>query len=134
MNASHSGMIGVMPRPRSTEPSPNRQRPKKRATQLQFAVAERLIALQAEVGLTDEKIAEKIGVSRTAWTNWKNLENKPEEEALVRLCHKYAVTMDWLYRGKTDQLPVAHAVRLTARLRGMNPDEATPAVLIESPR
>jgi transcriptional regulator with XRE-family HTH domain len=105
---------------------------KKTATPLGLAVSLRLRAVQAELGKSDAEMAELVGASsRTVWSNWVNDGNMPEEEAMLRLCDEEGLTMDWIYRGVVDGVKLARVIRLTARLRGLNPDEATAKVLVE---
>ena len=102
---------------------------KKPASPLQIAVSARLRVVQTELGLTDENMAALVGVSASRWKNWINQQNFPDEEAMVRLCLLAHITMDWIYRGDVASLPLAKAIRLTARARGLNPDETTAAIL-----
>lgn len=104
-------------------------RPRKNANLLAVEMARKLTALQAEMGQSDEDMASMLGIVRQTWTNWKNGWNKPVEEAMLVLCREGAVTMDWLYRGRTEAMNLGHAIRLTARLKGLDPDAATAAVL-----
>lgn len=102
---------------------------RKPASQLQKDVSARLRAVQAEFGKTDEAMGMMVGVSRSVWKNWTNEENFPDEQAMVALCDLAHITLDWIYRGKLESVPLQVAIRLTARLKGMNPNEATVAVL-----
>lgn len=104
-------------------------RGKKPPTKLALALAQKLRAIQAELGKTDDGMADLLSIGRSRWTNWVNAENKPSEEAMMMLCDKAAVTMDWLYRDKPDGLALAHIIRLKARLLGLDPDIATVDVL-----
>lgn len=106
-----------------------RKKPKKPPSALQIDLACRLRAIQAEMGNSDQAMADLVGAGRTTWTNWTNAENMPEEEAMVRLCDEAKVTMEWLYRGIPDGLHLGHAIRLVARTKGLDPDSATVDVL-----
>lgn len=133
INANEDGNLPPVARQKATmEAAPTRQRPKKPLTRFQRELMARLAALQAEMGLNHEQIAAYLGVGRTTWTNWTNGEVKPAEEAMIRLCHIGRVDMDWLYRGNIDRLPIGHAIRLTARLKGIDPDEAGVDVLFNA--
>lgn len=83
---------------------------------------------------TQEQIAAKIGTSRSSWSNWINpsLPEMPAEEAMIALCREtrtWGVTLDWIYRGVIDHLHTQAAIRLTARVHGLDPDSAQASVL-----
>lgn len=130
------GNVPAMPKPKTAKPNPNagdrRSRPKKPPSPLQLEIATRLRAVQAEMRCSDQAMADLLHVGRTTWTNWTNAENMPEEQAMIRLCEKAYVTMEWLYRGKPEGLTLANAIRLTARVSGQEPDTATIDVLRNS--
>lgn len=87
-----------------------------------------------ETDLGQAAFAERIGVSRSALSNWLS-EARPElpaEEAMIAICERfpeYGLTLDWLYRGVADAVPMRVAIRLTARLHEMDPDQAGASVL-----
>lgn len=87
---------------------------------LRDSIAIRLRALQKIAGATDQQMGNYVGVSRTAWANavGRNSKkpNKPPEEAMVRLCQKSKVTMDWIYQGVYDGVPHALAIALQEEL------------------
>ncbi|MFC4170072.1 helix-turn-helix transcriptional regulator [Teichococcus aestuarii] len=87
-------------------------------------IAARLRAIRAELGMDQSAFAKWLGVNRTRYVNWENAENKPGEEAMVVLCDKTGVTLDYIYRGRLDAVPTALAIRLTAREQGLDPDAA----------
>jgi transcriptional regulator with XRE-family HTH domain len=103
---------------------------KKPPTALGLEVAARLRAIQAELGKTDKTMAEALKIERSRWSNWV-LGAMPAEEAMIELCDVAHVTLEWIYRGKPDNMLLAHAIRLTARVRGLDPDRAGPEVLID---
>jgi hypothetical protein len=89
---------------------------------LRDAIAVRLRALQKVAGATDQQMGNYVGMSRTAWANAVALNskkpNKPPEEAMVRLCERAKLTMDWIYRGTYDNVPYALAIALQEALSG----------------
>lgn len=107
--------------------SPKKDR--KPTSDLPRQLACRLRAIQAELGQTNGQMAAMVGVGITTWSNWLNAENRPDEEAMIRLCDQAGVTMEWLYRGRTDGMNVGHAIRLTARTKGIDPNAALLKVL-----
>lgn len=67
---------------------------------------EKLKALRTAKGLSQEKVAEKIGVSRQAVTKWENNQSAPSTENLIALAEVYGVSLDELVlSGTQDTLP-----------------------------
>ena len=66
-------------------------------------------------------MADYVGMSRSAWVNATRQKggakvNKPPEEAMVRLCERCGLTMDWIYRGVFDRVPYAFALALQVEM------------------
>jgi len=76
-----------------------------RASEIQTAVGIRLAASRSALGLTQEKIAEEIGVGQSTWANWEGGTRLADPIAMIRFCDAYNMTMDWLYRGQRGTLP-----------------------------
>ena len=92
----------------------------------QDAIARRLRAIRAEIGIKPPAMAKRLGVGRTRYINWETLGpsgNMPAEEAMALLCDQVpGLTMDYIYRGILDAVPHALAIRLTAHEEGLDPD------------
>lgn len=58
----------------------------------------RLKVLRKQKGLTQEEIAEKLGVSRQAIAKWERGETMPDIESCVKLADLYETTVDMLVR------------------------------------
>ena len=58
--------------------------------------------LRAQEDLTQEQLAEQLGVSRQTVSKWESGQSFPEMETLLVLCDRYAVTMDLLLRGSVE--------------------------------
>lgn len=69
-------------------------------------LAERLLILRRERGLTQEEVAEKIGVSNKTYSKWETGSTSPDIETLVRLAEAFSVTTDDLL-GLSDSRPVS---------------------------
>jgi transcriptional regulator with XRE-family HTH domain len=89
----------------------------------------RVRVLMQEYGWIQDDLARETGMSNSAAGNFLSLANYPDEEAMVRLCEITGVSMDWLYRGNLDSVPTKLAIRLQARLLGLDPEAAHPGVL-----
>ena len=94
----------------------------------QADIARRLQAVRDEIGANNTDLARRLGVARTRFLHWisdSESANFPAEEAMVALCDLVpGLTLDFIYRGKLDAVPHALAIRLQARVEGVNPDEA----------
>lgn len=59
-------------------------------------LSEKLFYLRKKNGLSQEALAEKLGVSRQAVSKWENGDADPEISKLKLLADCYGVTTDWL--------------------------------------
>lgn len=70
-----------------------------------------IVTLRRERGISQETLAESVGVSRQAVTKWESGESLPELENLVAIAHFFGVTVDSLLRpapcGNDDAAPGA---------------------------
>ncbi|MFP5477210.1 MAG: helix-turn-helix transcriptional regulator [Gammaproteobacteria bacterium] len=86
------------------------------------AIARRLRAIRVELGLEQTAMAKWLDVGRTRYVNWEKAENFPSEQAMILLCDRTGVSLDYIYRGRLDAVPTALAIRLKAREMGIDPD------------
>lgn len=56
-----------------------------------------LKALRARVDLTQEQVAEKIGVDRMTYGNWENYKTYPDAVQLIKLSVVFKCSMDTFY-------------------------------------
>lgn len=59
-------------------------------------IAQRLAARRRQSGLSQEALAEKLGVSRQAVSKWERSESSPDTDNLIALAHLYGVSLDEL--------------------------------------
>ena len=69
---------------------------------MNIEIANRLYEYRKKMGLTQEELAEKIGVSRQAVSKWERSEASPDMENLIELANIYGVTVDELLKGKEE--------------------------------
>ena len=69
--------------------------------------AARLAELRREHGLSQEELAEKLGVSRQAVSKWERAESSPDTDNLIALAKLYGVTLDVLLGLKLPDAPEA---------------------------
>ena len=66
---------------------------------LQYEFSARLAALRRQKGLSQEQLAERIGVSRQAVSKWESAQCLPETETLAALCAALECSADTLLFG-----------------------------------
>jgi len=54
--------------------------------------------------LTQEEVAEKIGVSRQTISNWENGKTYPDISSIIILCDVYDITLDSLLKGDNEMI------------------------------
>lgn len=59
-------------------------------------VANRLVALRRERGLSQEELAAQLGVSRQAVSKWERAESSPDTDNLIALARLYNLSLDEL--------------------------------------
>lgn len=62
-------------------------------------LSENLSAYRRKLGLTQEELAERLGVSRQAVSKWESNRSRPELELLLAMAELYGCTVDDLLRG-----------------------------------
>ena len=73
-------------------------------------IANRLCAYRKHHGLSQEELADRIGVSRQAISKWERAETSPDTDNLIRLSQVYGVTLDdLLYTDPSPDAPEEEA-------------------------
>lgn len=87
--------------------------------------ANRLAELRKEKGLSQEDLAEKLGVSRQAVSKWERGEATPDSDNLIALSSIYGVSLDELVHQKNPQpkeekieVEAEHVINPGAKQRG----------------
>lgn len=70
---------------------------------MDIKTADRLIALRKENGLSQEALAEKLGLSRQAISKWERAEASPDTENLRALASLYGMTLDGLLNTASEE-------------------------------
>lgn len=63
---------------------------------MNIEIADKLVALRRERGLSQEELALKLGVSRQAVSKWERAESSPDTDNLIALARLYGVSLDAL--------------------------------------
>lgn len=69
---------------------------------MNIAIANRLVALRKANGLSQEALAEKLGLSRQAISKWERAEASPDTDNLMALAQLYGITLDDLLSAEID--------------------------------
>ena len=72
-----------------------------------MAVGERISELRKRKEISQEKLAEMVGVSRQAVTKWENGNANPDTENLIRLAEIFGVSLDELCKVDSEK-PKTH--------------------------
>ena len=68
---------------------------------MNIEIANRLVEMRKEKGLSQEALAEKLGISRQAVSKWERAESSPDTANLITLAKLYNISLDELLN--TDQ-------------------------------
>lgn len=70
-------------------------------------IGSRLASLRAATmpDLSQKAWAEKHGFSPTQFNNWEKGTRRIPVDDAERLCARYGLTLDWIYRGRAEGLP-----------------------------
>ena len=71
--------------------------------QMNLEIANRLVALRKEKHLSQEALAEKLGISRQAVSKWERAEASPDTDNLIALAKLYHVSLDELLKIHEDE-------------------------------
>lgn len=66
-----------------------------------MTIEERIQELRKGKGLSQEQLAETLGVSRQAVSKWEGGQSLPEVEKLIAMSNLFEVTIDYILKGET---------------------------------
>ena len=67
-----------------------------------MTLGERLLAYRNRVGLSQEKLAEKIGVTRQTVSKWETNQSTPDFDKIIPLCEILEITTEELIKGEKE--------------------------------
>lgn len=76
------------------------------------AVCGRLIDLRQALGLKQNEIAQRAGMSATQWSNYEKRSRMPNIQDMIRLADEFGASLDYIYRGLLGGLPHDLAMKL----------------------
>lgn len=71
-------------------------------------LSDKIYSCRKKTGLSQEALAEKLGVSRQAVSKWETAEAIPELSKIPVMAKIFGVTADWLLSDKDDFIPHTH--------------------------
>ena len=74
-------------------------------------IADRLVKLRKKNGLSQEELADKLGLSRQAVSKWERAESSPDTDNLICLAKLYNVSLDDLLQTSQDVEEIAEDVK-----------------------
>ena len=74
---------------------------------MNLSIASRLAELRQEQGLSQEALAERLGVSRQAVSKWERAEASPDTDNLIALANLYNISLDALLLGREAPPPTS---------------------------
>ena len=69
---------------------------------MNIEIANRLVKLRKEKGLSQEQLAEELGISRQAVSKWERAESSPDTDNLICLAKLYNMSLDDLLMTEDD--------------------------------
>ena len=80
-----------------------------------MSLGENIVWLRTEKRLTQEELADLLGVSRQSVSKWESDASVPELDKLIRLSEVFGITVDELVKGKTVTIEEAPAGEVESR-------------------
>ena len=78
---------------------------------MNIEIANRLVELRKKNGLSQEELADKLGLSRQAVSKWERAESSPDTDNLICLAKLYNVSLDDLLQTSQDVDEIKEEVR-----------------------
>lgn len=75
-----------------------------RPSEMKIMAGLRLRAVREHLGIGQEAMANVLGTTRTALSNWENGERLADVAAMVRLYTRTGITLEWIYAGSAREM------------------------------
>ena len=62
-------------------------------------IADRILYLRKSKGISQEELADKVGVSRQAVSKWESEQSMPDVEKIIIMSDYFNVTTDYILKG-----------------------------------
>ncbi len=99
---------------------------------MNIKLADRLVELRKEHKLSQEALAEKLGLSRQAISKWERAEASPDTDNLIALATLYGISLDELLGNekKTEEVPAEKKTLTGTQIKGKNHLTKAPLILL----
>lgn len=81
-----------------------------------MTMADRIQSLRKTKGISQEELADRIGVSRQAISKWESEQSSPDLEKIILLSNYFEVTTDYLLKGIEMQSAFPEKTKPDARI------------------
>ncbi len=81
-----------------------------------MTIADRIQSLRKTKGISQEQLADKIGVSRQAISKWESEQSSPDLEKIILLSDYFEVTTDYILKGIEPKLDLTEKRKVDARI------------------
>ena len=85
------------------------------------AIGQRLTLLREAVGKKPAEMADMLDIERTYWSRFEGGKRKLSDEVAVLLVERFGVTLDFLYLGRWDKLPLDLSEKLRSSGSDLSP-------------
>jgi transcriptional regulator with XRE-family HTH domain len=83
------------------------------------AAADRLKITRLALGLSQAEICRQTDITVQAWNNAETGDNRLTVDNALRVCRRYGVSLEWLFRGDIRGVPAELARRIAQAERDM---------------
>ncbi|WFR59321.1 helix-turn-helix transcriptional regulator [Anaerocolumna sp. AGMB13025] len=81
-----------------------------------MTIADRIQSLRKAKGISQEQLADKIGVSRQAISKWESEQSSPDLEKIILLSNYFEVTTDYILKGIESKHDLTDKRKVDARV------------------
>ena len=68
-----------------------------------MTLAEKILSLRTERGMSQDDLAEKLDVSRQSVSKWETAQSTPDLDKIIKLANLFGVTVDELVRDEESE-------------------------------
>ncbi len=95
-------------------------------------LADKIIELRKKAGLSQEELAEKVGVSRQSVSKWEGALSIPDLDKILQLSEIFGVSTDYLLKDEFgDELPAPKQDKSESSLRKVSLEEANEFIAVK---
>ena len=82
-------------------------------------ISEKIKTYRKELGLTQEELAQHLGVTKSTIIHWEKAESKPDTDSIIKLAKLFAVSTDYLLGFETTGLDKIEILRKAVKEAGL---------------